>query len=71
MRAMLDKYKGNVALALAAYNAGARRVDEAGGIPDIKETRDYVRRIMALYGGQQLNIYAKGDSDLVLLFHKQ
>ena len=42
LKQLLDKYKGDVALALAAYNAGPATVDAAGKIPDIKETRDYV-----------------------------
>jgi soluble lytic murein transglycosylase-like protein len=46
LRQLLDKYKGDVSLALAAYNAGPTTVDEAGGIPNIKETRDYVDNIL-------------------------
>lgn len=41
------KYSGNIALVLAAYNAGEGAVDRAGGrVPDISETREYVRRGM-------------------------
>ena len=46
LRQLLDKYKGDLKLALAAYNAGPATVDKTGGIPDIKETQDYVERIM-------------------------
>jgi soluble lytic murein transglycosylase-like protein len=46
LRQLLDKYKGDIKLALAAYNAGATTVDKTGGIPDIKETQDYVDSIM-------------------------
>jgi soluble lytic murein transglycosylase-like protein len=46
LRQMLDKYRNNVPLALAAYNAGPGRVDEKGGIPNIPETEDYVSDIM-------------------------
>jgi hypothetical protein len=46
LRRMLDRYDGNLALALAAYNAGPARVDEAGGVPDIAETREYLARVL-------------------------
>jgi len=46
LRELLDRYGGDVPLAVAAYNAGAQRVDDAGGIPPIAETRDYVARVL-------------------------
>lgn len=47
LRAMLDRFGGNIELALAAYNAGPRRVERAGGVPAIAETRRYVASILA------------------------
>jgi soluble lytic murein transglycosylase-like protein len=46
LRMLLGRYGGNIPLAVAAYNAGTRRVEEAGGIPPIPETREYVARVL-------------------------
>jgi soluble lytic murein transglycosylase-like protein len=46
---LLAYFKGNVPLVAAAYNAGERAVERYRGIPPFPETRDYVRKITALY----------------------
>jgi len=46
LKQLLDKYKGDNKLALAAFNAGPAAVDAAAGVPDIPETRDYVDAIL-------------------------
>lgn len=51
MRRLLDMFGGNVPLALAGYNAGEGAVQKYGGIPPYKETQNYVRSIMARFGG--------------------
>jgi soluble lytic murein transglycosylase-like protein len=47
LKQLLDRYHGDLKLALSAYNAGAARVDQAGGVPAIAETRKYVAAILA------------------------
>ena len=46
LKQLLDKYGGDLAKALGAYNAGPTTVDQAGGTPDIPETQEYVSAIM-------------------------
>ena len=49
LRYLLDRFDGNVPLALAAYNAGESRVSRESRIPRISETREYVRRVLRYY----------------------
>ncbi|MEO8434189.1 MAG: lytic transglycosylase domain-containing protein [Pyrinomonadaceae bacterium] len=47
---LLKRFDGNVALALAGYNAGEGAVDKYNGVPPYNETQNYVRKITARYG---------------------
>jgi len=49
LRYLLDTFDGELSLALAAYNAGPTRVQSCKGIPPIRETEEYVQRVMKYY----------------------
>jgi soluble lytic murein transglycosylase-like protein len=50
LKSLLEKWGGDVALALAAYNAGDGAVAKFNGIPPYRETQNYVSRILAIAG---------------------
>lgn len=55
LRFLLDTFKGDVSLALAAYNAGLSKVSKYGGIPPYEETRNYVTRVLNYQKSYQNN----------------
>lgn len=58
LKKLLDKYQGNVEIALAAYNAGCRNVRKYRGVPPYKETRKYVKKVSALH-----EMYKKSNNE--------
>ena len=49
LRYLLDRFGGNLELALAAYHAGETRVSRESRVPRISETRQYVRKVIRFY----------------------
>jgi transglycosylase-like protein with SLT domain len=49
LRSLMKDYRGNLELTLAAYNAGPAAVARYGGVPPYRETREYVRKVLATY----------------------
>lgn len=52
LRSLLVEFKGDLSLALAAYNAGSGAVRRYGGVPRYRETQDYVRKVQSRMGAQ-------------------
>ena len=48
LKKLLERHKGDIALALASYNAGPTIVSRYKGVPPYKETRNYIKRIKLL-----------------------
>jgi soluble lytic murein transglycosylase-like protein len=54
LRELLLRYNGDAAKALAAYNAGPKRVQQYGGVPPYRETHAYVARVITDYNRKKL-----------------
>ncbi|MEW5855453.1 MAG: transglycosylase SLT domain-containing protein [Myxococcota bacterium] len=61
LRYLINKFNGDVKLAVAAYNAGPNLVARLGRIPEIPETKKYVRTVLSLYRGyRRAELLAQG-----------
>lgn len=60
LKQLIDRFNGNLTLALAAYNSGPKTVEKYGAVPPILETRQYVKKVFSLYNGKKT--YAFSDT---------
>ena len=57
IRSLLDRFQGNLPLAIAAYNAGPQAVEKYGGIPPYAETQSYVQNVLGSYERYKASSY--------------
>jgi hypothetical protein len=62
LKFLLEKFKGDLTLALAAYNAGPKTVEKFGYVPPISETKQYVSKVLSLYNGNG-GVYSPAVTD--------
>lgn len=65
LRYLVERFNGDVTLALAAYNSGPLNVEKYGKVPPFAETKRYVSKIYDLYkGSRKINLSATGGNSI-------
>lgn len=65
LRYLIERFKGDVTLALAGYNAGPLHVEKYGKVPPFKETQRYIKKIFSIYkGSKTINLAATGHKTI-------
>jgi hypothetical protein len=62
LKQLLERFDGNLTLALAAYNSGPKMVEKYGAVPPISETRQYVKKVFSLYNGKKNYVFSDMSS---------
>lgn len=70
LKFLLEKFAGNLTLALAAYNAGPKLVEKKGAVPSIPETVAYVKRVIAHYTGGDISTVKVNPDDVKLAVNR-
>lgn len=67
LKRQLDAFDGNIEMALAAYNAGPDAVQKHNGVPPYEETQNYVKKIMDILDGANMNPATEAEAVRSLL----
>src|SRR4030042_1427328 len=63
LKYLLERFNGDLTLALAAYNAGPKTVEKFGFVPPITETKQYVNKVLSLYNGKTRHLLTGNNPD--------
>jgi soluble lytic murein transglycosylase-like protein len=66
LKYLMGMFEGNLELSLAAYNAGENAVLRSRGVPAIRETRDYLKKINGIYPLRRAAVIANDNSRIIV-----